>query len=107
MKPQTSALSEAQIIQRTDARSKAVISRRLKQLQRLKAQVLITTFNNLEVIKKLAEAGVEVEPLESKSDAAENPESEREICSAAGVALRRCAQARREARRAARVKKRP
>lgn len=100
MKPQTSALSEAQIIQRTDARSKAVISRRLKQLQRLKAQVR-------EVIKKLAEAGVEVEPLESKSDAAENPESEREICSAAGVALRRCAQARREARRAARVKKRP
>ena len=100
MKPQTSALSEAQIIQRTDARSKAVISRRLKQLQRLKAQVR-------EVIKKLAEAGVEVEPLESKSDAAENPESEREICSAAGVALRRCAQARREARRVARVKKRP
>ena len=100
MKPQTSALSEAQIIQRTDARSKAVISRRLKQLQRLKAQVR-------EVIKKLAEAGVEVEPLESKSDAAENPESEREICSAAGGALRRCAQARREARRAARVKKRP
>ena len=103
MKPQTSALSEAQIIQRTDARSKAVISRRLKQLQRLKAQVTKVT----KVIKKLAEAGVEVEPLESKSDAAENPESEREICSAAGVALRRCAQARREARRAARVKKRP
>ena len=99
MKPQTSALSEAQINQRTDARSKAVIARRLKQLQRLKAQVR-------EVIKKLAEAGVEVEPLETKSDAAVNPESEVEICSKAGLALRRCAKARREARRAARVKKR-
>ena len=101
--PQPPALSDAQIIQRTNARTKAVVSRRLKQLKRLHAEMR-------EVIAKLAEAGVEVEVqalhigIKSDVDEKKPTESEREVCSAAGVALRRCAKARREAR-AARAKK--
>ena len=49
----TGELSSAQVAQRRAARSKAVISRRLTQLNRLETE-------RLEVLRKLADAGIEL-----------------------------------------------
>lgn len=48
------ALTEAQLTQRSEARKKAVISRRLKQLKRIEQE-------RREVIWKLAQAGVKID----------------------------------------------
>ena len=93
-------LSEAQVAQRQAARSKAIISRRRAQLKRLETE-------KSEVIRKLAEAGVHpslesvvIEPGGGDAVANEElPGSAEELCSAAGLALRRCAEAKRRAAR--------
>ena len=94
-------LSEAQLKQRKQAQSMAMIARRRKQLSRLDLE-------RREVIQKLVEAGVkvEVEPVKpvrflvGKVEPENESQSTGQICSAAGIALRRCAAAKRAARRA-------
>lgn len=103
------ALSEAQTAQRLSARSQAVISRRLAQLKRLERE-------RSEVIRKLAEAGVDLHlgmpSVESESDGGDSATASKasagsaeELCSAAGLALKCCAEAKRRAARRGRGRK--
>ena len=85
--PDSKQLSDAQKQQRSEARSAALVARRLKQVRRLDNELC-------EVLQKLLEEGVTPERSHCLL-LSDKPQAVERTCSNAGTALRLCADAKR------------